>query len=94
MVELTKNAPQTAIMNWGLAFKNFFAGRPEYPPFKRKEQHDSFTLTNDPFTVKGHTVHIPKLGGVRMHESLRFVEKVLGGTISQTAGSADPGDCR
>ena len=42
MVELTKNAPQTAIMNWGLAFKNFFAGRPEYPPFKRKEQHDSF----------------------------------------------------
>ena len=94
MLEVTKNAPQMAIMQLGQVFKNFFTGTAEYPPFKKKGQLDSFTLTNDPFTVKGHTVHIPKLGGVRMHESLRFVEKVLGGTISQTAGSADPGDCR
>ncbi len=85
MLEVTKNAPQMAIMHWGQAFKNFFAGTAEHPPFKKKGQHDSFTLTNDPFTVKGNTVHIPKLGGVRMHESLRFVGKVLDGTISRTA---------
>ena len=35
--------------------------------------------------TQGHTVHIPKLGWVRMHESLRFVGKVLDGTISRTA---------
>ena len=30
-------------------------------------------------------VHIPKLGWIRMHESLRFVGNVLGGTISRIA---------
>ncbi|MHB1957242.1 MAG: RNA-guided endonuclease InsQ/TnpB family protein [Sulfobacillus sp.] len=85
MLEVTKNAPQMAIMHLGQAFKNFFAGIAEYPTFKKKGRHDSFTLTNDQFTVKRHKVHIPKLGWVRMHESLRFVGKVLGGTISRTA---------
>ena len=85
MLEVTKNAPQMAIIHLGQAFKNFFAGTAEYPTFKKKGQHDSFTLTNDQFTIKGHTVHIPKLGWVRMHESLRFVGKVLDGTISRTA---------
>jgi putative transposase len=85
MLEVTKNAPQMAIMHLGQAFKNFFAGIAEYPTFKKKGRHDSFTLTNDQFTVKGQQVHIPKLGWVRMHESLRFVGKVLDGTISRTA---------
>ena len=85
MLEVTKNAPQMAIIYWGQAFKNVLAGTAEYPTFKKKGQHDRVTLTNDPFTIQGHTVHIPKLGGVRMHESLRFVGKVLDGTISRTA---------
>jgi putative transposase len=85
MLEVTKNAPQMAIMHLGQAFKNFFAGIAEYPTFKKKGRHDSFTLTNDQFTVKGQKVHIPKLGWVRMHESLRFVGKVLDGTISRIA---------
>jgi putative transposase len=85
MSEVTKNAPQVAIMHLGQAFKNFFAGTAKYPTFKKKGQHDSFTLTNDQFTVKGHTVHIPKLGWVRMHEPLRFIGKVVEGTVSRTA---------
>ncbi len=60
MLEVTKNAPQMAIRQLGQAFKNFFAGTAEYPTFKKKGRHDSFTLTNDQFTVKGPTVHIPK----------------------------------
>ena len=72
-------------MHLGQAFQNFLAGLAEYPTFKTKGRHDSVTLTNDPFTVKGQTVHIPQLGWVRMHESLRFVGKVLDGTISRTA---------
>ena len=85
MLEVTKNAPQMAIIYLGQAFKNFFAGIAEYPTFKKKGRHESFTLTNDQFTVKGQKVHIPKLGWVRMHESLRLVGKVLDGTISRTA---------
>ena len=85
MPEVTKNAPQMAIMQLGQAFKNFFAGIAEYPTFKKKGRHDSFTLTHDQFTVKGQKVPIPKCGWVRMHESLRFVGKVLDGTIARTA---------
>jgi putative transposase len=85
MLEVTKNAPQMAIIHLGQAFKNFFAGTAEYPTFKKKGQHDSFTLTNDQFTVKGRKVHIPKLGWVRLHEPLRFIGKVVGGTVSRIA---------
>ena len=85
MLEVTKNAPQMAIIHLGQAFKNFFAGIAEYPTFKKKGRHDSFTLTNDQFTINGSRVHIPKLGWVRMHEPLRFIGKVVEGTVSRTA---------
>ena len=85
MLEVTKNAPQMAIIHLGQAFKNFFAGIAEYPTFKKKGRHDSFTLTNDQFAIKGSRVHIPKLGWVRMHEPLRFIGKVVEGTVSRTA---------
>ncbi|MCY0899214.1 MAG: RNA-guided endonuclease TnpB family protein [Firmicutes bacterium] len=85
MLEVTKNAPQMAIIHLGRAFQNFFAGTAEYPTFKKKGRHDSFTLTNDQFTVKGRQVHIPKLGWVRLHEPLRFVGKVVERTVSRTA---------
>jgi putative transposase len=51
MLEVTKNAPQMAIMQLGDAFKNFFAGRARYPQFRKKGQHDRFTLSNDQFRV-------------------------------------------
>jgi putative transposase len=51
MLEVTKNAPQIAIIQLGAAFKNFFAGRAKYPKFRRKGVHDRFSLTNDPFSV-------------------------------------------
>ena len=85
MLDVTKNAPQMAVIHLGAAFTNFFEGRAGYPTFKKRGRHDSLTLTNDQFTIKGHKVHMPKLGWVRLHEALRFVGKIAGGTISRTA---------
>jgi putative transposase len=51
MLEVTKNAPQSAIMQLGQAFQNFFAGRARYPQFRKKGVHDRFTLTNDQFDI-------------------------------------------
>jgi len=86
MLEVTKNAPQMAIIQLGEAFKNFFAGRASYPQFKKKgKSHDSFTLTNDQFAIKASRIRIPNLGWVRMRESLRFNGKILSATISRTA---------
>ena len=85
MLEVTKNAPQMAIVHLGDAFRNFFAKRARYPRFRRKGVHDRFTLSNDQFRIEGRRIHIPKLGWVRMREGLRFTGKVVSATISRTA---------
>jgi putative transposase len=85
MLEVTKNAPQMAIMQLGDAFKNFFAGRAKYPTFRKKGVHDRFTLTNDQFGVDGSRIRIPHLGWVRMRETLRFTGKLMSATVSRVA---------
>lgn len=85
MLEVTKCAPQMAIIQLGQAFQNFFAGRAKYPKFRKKGVHDRFTLTNDQFAVEGCRIRIPRLGLVRMRETLRFNGKVLSATISRVA---------
>jgi len=85
MLEVTKNAPQMAIIQLGDAFMNFFAGRARYPQFRKKGVNDRFTLTNDQFSIDGSRIRIPNLGWVRMRESLRFVGKVMSATVSRVA---------
>jgi putative transposase len=85
MLEVTKCAPQMAIIQLGEAFKNFFAGCARHPQFRKKGVHDRFTLTNDQFIVEGCRIRIPKLGWVRMRESLRFAGKIISATISRVA---------
>ena len=85
MLEVTKNAPQMAIIQLGAAFKNFFAGRAKYPKFRKKGLHDRFSLTNDQFSVDGSRIRIPKLGWVRMRETLRFTGKIVSATVSRVA---------
>ena len=85
MLEVTKNAPQMAIIQIGQAFQNFFAGRARHPQFRKKGVHDRFTLTNDQFSIDGCRIRIPNLGWVRMRESLRFAGKLMSATISRVA---------
>jgi putative transposase len=86
MLEVTKCAPQMAIMHLGEAFKNFFAPRAGHPVFKRKGRHDRFTISNDEFRVEDKRIRIPKLGWVRMREKLRFAGRIVSATVSQSAG--------
>ena len=85
MLEVTKNAPQMAIMQLGDAFKNFFAKRAKYPTFRKKWMDDRFTLTNDQFAVNESRIRIPHLGWMRMRESLRYEGKIVSATISRHA---------
>jgi putative transposase len=86
MLEVTKNAPQMAIIQLGTAFKNFFAGRARYPTYRRKGRDDRFTLSNDRFAVDYARIRIPKLGWVRMCEALRFTGAIVSTSVSKTAG--------
>ena len=85
MLEVTKCAPQMAIIQLGQAFQNFFAGRARYPQFRKKGVHDRFTLTNDQLDIDGSRIRIPNLGWVRMREPLRFEGKITSATVSRVA---------
>jgi len=85
MLEVTKNAPQLAIMQLGRAFQNFFEKRARYPRFRRKGANDRFTLSNDLIKVNGNRIRIPKLGWLRMRESLRYTGRIVSATVSRMA---------
>lgn len=85
MLEVTKNAPQIAIMQLGRAFENFFAKRAGFPSFRKKGRDDRFSLSNDKFRIQDKRIRIPKLGWVRMHETLRFAGHIVSASISRVA---------
>lgn len=85
MLEVTKNAPQMAIIQLGEAFKNFWAKRTNYPRFRKKGVHDRFTITNDRLQIDGCRIRIPNLGWVRMREPLRFDGTIKSATVSRIA---------
>lgn len=96
MLEVTKYAPQQALINLGRAFEKFFAKNGKHPQFKRKGDRDSFYIGSDQIAVENDMVKIPglgrfmggrtNLGYVRMAEKLRFDgAKILCAVVSRTA---------
>ena len=86
MLEVTKCAPQAAIMQLGDAYNNFFKGLAKYPTARKKGRDDRFSLSNDQFAIKGKSIRIPNLGWVRLKEALRFDGKIMSATISKRGG--------
>lgn len=85
ITEVTKCASETGFFNVGKAFTNFFQKRAKYPRFHKKGVHDSFTLANDKIALRPGAIQIPKLGWVRMTESLRFSGHIKGAVVSRIA---------
>jgi putative transposase len=99
MLEVTKAAAQHAIINLGIAFKNFFEDLKKYrpgeirpkdirrPKLKRKGQHDAFRADNGPgtFVCDGYQIKLPMIGWIRMRETLRFTGRPLSVAISRMA---------
>lgn len=86
MTEVTKCAPQLAIMQLGDAYKRFFSKQADYPVTRKRGKDDRFSLSNDQFAIKGKSIRIPKLGWVCMKEQLRFDGKIMSATISKRGG--------
>lgn len=92
MLEVPKTVPQQAIKNLGAAFQRFFRKQGKYPRFKRKYGRDSFRIDNGPAKVgahavslKGARIKVPKLGWVRMSETLRLYGQVKSAWVSREA---------
>lgn len=93
MREVAFTATKNAIANLGTAFQNFFAKRGKFPQFKKKGvARDSFRFDDgtgkirpNAAKVEGRTVHVPKVGAVRMRQEVRFQGFVKSAVISRTA---------
>src|SRR6266699_3649948 len=61
--QVTKCVVEGAFDDLKNAYDNFFAGRSNYPQYKKKgKSHESFYLSNDKFTLGSHWISIPGLG--------------------------------
>jgi len=86
MLEVTKCAPQEAIIDLGKAFTNFFKGRASRPVFKKKGVNDSFRVSSGFFSISGKKIRLPNIGWLRMREELRFKGRIVSVTVSRSAG--------
>lgn len=92
MAEVSKNAPQQAIKDLGIAFKRFFKLGSGYPKFKKKGIRDSFRADNgtdkntiNAVKVSDKRVKISKLGWIKMTEALRFKGQIKSLVVSRKA---------
>lgn len=84
MSQVTKCAPQEAIIDLGRAFADFYGGKKRHPTFHRKGRQDSFRLSPGQYAIDGLRLWVPMLGWVRLRERLRWAEaKTLSVTISR-----------
>ena len=84
--EVSKCCAETAFVNLGKAYKNFFERRARYPRFKKKGIHDSFGLANNVFSINGKHIKLAKMQPMKMAEELRYNGKIMSGTVSCVAG--------
>ena len=92
MQEVTKVAPQQAIKNLGNAYTRFFKKQGKYPRFKKRGVRDSFRADNGPsqagadaVTLQGKKIKLPRIGWVRLRETLRYIGQIKSVTISRRA---------
>ncbi len=89
--EVTKCAAEEAIADLRRSIGTYYKSKPKnrkckFPSFrKRSKRIGGFGLANDKFSVRDHTVRMPKLGKVNMTESLRFTGKILSGRVTERA---------
>jgi putative transposase len=87
MKTVHRDAHAQPFANLDKAFKSWFKGISKRPTFKKKgRSRDSFAVANDKFRLDGASVVLPKIGRVRLTESLRFNGKIMGAVVSRTAG--------
>ena len=88
--DLSQNAAKYAIVALGDAVKAWRSDNQDnrFPRFKSRLGKAAFRADNGPGTVhcRGRRIRLPKIGGLRMWEALRFAGVVLECTVKRDAG--------
>ena len=78
-------ANRSIFVNLSAAIGNWVSKRARFPKFKKRGKKDAFTTNNQSVQVEGKRIKLPKIGWVKMFQSLRWTGKILKVTISRTA---------
>lgn len=82
--QVSKCAPQYALRSLREAMNRFFLKLADFPRFKKKGRHDSFTLDGS-IQVDHRKVKVPVIGWLKTYERLPFGVKPKSVTISRRA---------
>lgn len=90
-LEVSKCVVQEAIIDLGIAFRNFRSAthKGRYPRFKNKHKSaPAFCAANEAgtFRADGKRIKLPVIGWIRMREPVRFKGILKRVTVSKTAG--------
>lgn len=86
MKKIHRDAHSQPFANIDMAYRNYFRKTSKKPKFKKKGKcKDRFYVANDRFSLDGKSVVLPRIGRVRMRESLRLSGKIMGAVVSRTA---------
>lgn len=84
--EIHRDAHSQPFADLNKAFSNFFRGTAKRPVFKKKNKSkDSFYVANDRFKLEDERINLPKIGWVKMRETLRFTGKVCYAVVFRKA---------
>jgi putative transposase len=96
MYNSSKTAPQSALINCDIAFKNFFArckkkvkGKKGFPKFKsKKNEKQSFKLDGSIYISDKNHIKLPRIGEVKLKESdyIPLDAEIKSVTVSGKAG--------
>jgi putative transposase len=96
MYNSSKTAPQSALINCDLAFKNFFArckkkikGKKGFPKFKsKKNEKQSFKLDGSIYISDKNHIKLPRIGEVKLKESdyIPLDAEIKSVTVNSKAG--------
>jgi putative transposase len=84
--QVSKFAVESAILDLGKAFKNFYNHISKFPKFHKRGINDSFTICwSKAIVVNKNKVLIPRIGYVKMAENPRFIGDIKQATFSKKA---------
>lgn len=84
--EPDKDALQKSLKDLDNAYQKFFKEHTGYPKFKsKKDRHKSYrtSYTNNNIRYEGKSIHLPKLGNVKIRDKQIPQGRVLNATVSQ-----------
>ncbi|GAA6619713.1 RNA-guided endonuclease InsQ/TnpB family protein [Scytonema sp. NUACC26] len=68
--ECSKSTPQSALRALRIAWKSCFENKKGVPQFKKKGQHDNFTLEGSIKILGSHKIQVPRIGVLKTSECL------------------------